>query len=437
MVQWVTRLVNAYNGLPPSVQQTVGMMTGIVGVLGLVGASILLLLPRLMLVRRELVALGVTAAATRSALLTLGRLGLVLGALSAVAWGVDKVVGAFEKAPPNVTKMANSLVELAQKGKAAGELTATFGEDLDGFGEAVARIAHPGMLDRVEDFMSTFDPMAEGGPSLEAARQKVTALDDALASLVQSGATKEAAKAFKSMAEQAEANGTSTEKLRTLLPKYAEALTAVDTQNKLTAGSQGELADASLITADAMADERSEAEKLSDALKTLNGVAIASAEAQIEFESSLDQLTETVKENGKSLDVTTEKGRQVKGAYLDAAKAAMSHAEAVAEETGSVEAGNAVLAANVASLRKAMAQAGFTEEQIDELTAAYARLPDSARTHVSAPGAVKAAQEVDRLFMEVAHLQPGKTVVIKAPTRDAIASLRAGMRSRRSPAART
>lgn len=425
MVQWVTRLVNVYNGLPPSLQQTVGMMTGIVGVLGLVGASMLLLFPRIMLVRRELVALGVTAAATRSALLTLGRLGLVLGALSAVAWGVDKLVSRFDEAPPNITKMSNSLVDLAQKGKAAGELTKTFGKDLDGFGEAVARIAHPGMLDRVEDFMSTFDPMAEGGPTLEAARQKVKALDEALASLVQSGATEEAAKAFKAMAQEAEANGTSTEKLRTLLPKYAEALTAVDTQNKLAAGSQGELADASLITADAMADERSEAEKLSDALKALNGVAISSAEAQISFEGSLDQLTETVKENGKSLDVTTEKGRQVKGAFLDAAKAAMSHAEAVAEETGSVEAGNAVLASNVASLRKTMKQAGFTQKQIDELTAAYTRLPNSARTQVSSPGAVKAAAEVDRLYMEVAHLQPGKTVVIKAPTKDAVKSLKA------------
>jgi hypothetical protein len=44
------------------------------------------------------------------------------------------------------------------------------------------------------------------------------------------------------MAAEAEAQGTSTAKLRTLLPQYAEALTATDTQNKLAAGSQKDLA---------------------------------------------------------------------------------------------------------------------------------------------------------------------------------------------------
>ncbi|GFH34286.1 phage tail tape measure protein [Streptomyces pacificus] len=425
MVQWVTRLVNVYNGLPPALQQTAGVMTGLVGVLGLAAASMLLLLPRIMLVRRELAAMGVTAATVRAQMMTLGKLGLVLGTLTALAWGIDTVVRQLDNASPSVAKLTNSMLDFERKGKATGEAARLFGESLDGVGEAAARIAHPGVLDRFEDFFSTFDPMAEGGPGLEKARTQLKAIDESLSSLVQSGATKEAARQFALYAAEAEKGGTSTEKFRTLLPGYAETLAGADTQTKLAADSQGQLGSEAATTADELADQRTEAEKLTDALSTLNGVAIDAAQKEISFRDSLRSLTEAVKENGTSLDVTTAKGSAVKGAFLDAADAAMAHAQSVAEQQGSMEAGNAVLGANISALRMAMDQAGFTKKQIDDLTASYLRLPQSAATSITAPGAVKAALEVDRLYMEVAGLQPGKTVTIKAPTSAAIKELRA------------
>lgn len=426
MVQWVTRLVNAYNALPPGLQQTVGLLSGIVGVIGLVGASMLLLLPRIMLVRRELTALGITAVTVRAQMLTLGKLGLVLGTLAALAWGIDTVVSKFASAPANVTKLTDAMVDFNARSKATGEAARLFGENLDGVGEAAARIAHPSLKDRVEDFFSTFDPGAEGGgPSRMGAVERIKAIDESLTQLVQAGASKEAARQFKLYAAEAEKGGTSTEKFRTILPKYSEALVAAGLQTKLTADSQGELGDETLVTADAMADQRSEAEKLQDALNALNGVAISAAEQEIAFQDSLRQLNEAVKENGTSLDVTTAKGSAVKGAFLDAAKAAMAHAQAVAEQQNSVEAGNAVLGANISTLRAAMKQAGFTDKAINELTAAYAQLPLTASTTVTAPGAVKAQQEIDDLYMEVAGLQPGKTVIIKAPTAAAVKELRA------------
>lgn len=425
MVQWVTRLINIYNQLPPGLQEAAGLLTGLVGIIGLVGASMLLLVPRILVLRRELLALGITATTVRAQLMTLGNMTLVFSTLVAIGWGISKVAKQFREAPPNVTKMTNALVDFAQRGKVAGELTRNFGKDLDGFGEAVARIAHPGVLDRVEDFFGTFDLSTEhGGPGLDAAVEKLHAVDEAMAELVKSGNSQLAAENFRKLADEAEAGGTSTEKLRTLLPQYAEALTNADTQVKLAADSQGDLASETSITNDEMADQRSEAEKLSDALKTLNGAAINSAEAEIGFRDSLAQLNEAVKENGHSLNVATEKGRAVKGAFLDAAKAAQEHAQAVAEQRGSQEAGNAVLAKNIGLLRQTMAAAGFTTEQIDDLTAAYAQLPSDASTKVTAPGAVQAIREVENLYTAVANLQPGKTIVVKAPTSQAVQELR-------------
>ncbi|BBC29992.1 hypothetical protein SGFS_012860 [Streptomyces graminofaciens] len=431
MVQWVTRLVNVYNNLPPGIQQSVGMMTGLVGVIGLAGSSMLLLLPRIMLVRRELIAMGVTAQVVRGQLMTLGRLTMVLGALTAVAWGVSTLAEKMRGAGPDATKMANALVDLGQKGKAAGELTKTFGKDLDGFGEAVARIAHPDVLDRTEDFFSTFDPMAEGGPTLEAAREKVAALDEALASLVNSGATDSASEAFKRMATAAEENGTSQEKLLTLLPQYAEALTGADTQAKITAESQGSLGDATATTADEMQDQRTAAEKLADALNVLNGVAISAAQGQIQFEQSLDDLAAAVKENGTSLDVTTDKGRTVKSAFLDAAKSAQDYAQSVADQKGSVEAGNAVLETSIAALKRTMKQAGFTDKQIKDLIGTYAQLPPRTDTEVRAEIG-NAMRDLETVQGKVKKTK-GKTITVDTLTKEGESALeRLGFKIKRT-----
>ena len=414
MTQWITSLVNAYNSLPPGLQHTVTGFMGVGGAVALVGGAMLLLLPRIAATRVALVAMGVTATTVRGAMMALGRMTLVVAGLAAVSYGVEAMMKRFDEAPPNVTKLTNSLVDLALKGKAGGELTKAFGEDLDKFGASVARIAHTGVLDRVGDSLYTITHLGSDGYELTKARENVKSLDEALSGLVQAGSADVAAKAFQQMAVEAEAQGTSTEKLRTLLPQYAEALSGADTQQKLAAESQAGLGDAAEMTADQMKDQRTEAEKLADALKTLNGVAISTAEQEIGFRKSLADLSAAVTENGTSLDVTTEKGRAVKGAFLDAAKGAMEYAQSVAEQTGSQEQGQAVLEKNVGLLRAQMAQAGFSKDAINQLTSAYLQLPDAATTKVNADttAAVKDLQAVQAKIRGT----KGKNITVKALT---------------------
>ncbi|WP_055527223.1 phage tail tape measure protein [Streptomyces graminilatus] len=422
MTQWVTRLINLYNGLSPELQHAVTLFTGVGGVVTLLGAGLLLLLPRIAATRAALVSMGITAARTRAAMMALGRLGNVVIGLTAVSWSIDKIAQQFEATPPNATKMANSLVDLAQKGKAAGELTRLFGDNLDGFGEAVKRIAHPGGMDRVEDFFGSFDPGTDkGGPGLDKATKRVEALDEALAALVDSGSPDVAGDAFGRMAAEAEAQGTSTEKLRTLLPKYNEALVGTDTQSKLTAESQAKLAKEASMTADELQDQRTEAEKLSDALKNLNGGAISAAESEISFRQSLKSLSDAVKDNGHSLDVTTEKGQAVKGAFLDAAKAAMENANAVAEQKGSQEAGQKVLTKDIRLLKEQMSALGFSKDAIDRLTGAYLRLPPVVPTKVEAK-TTQAMKDLEAVKAKVASTK-GRSFTMSALTKEARTAL--------------
>ncbi|MFF1281046.1 phage tail tape measure protein [Streptomyces sp. NPDC058299] len=423
MVQWVTRLVDAYNSLPPGVQHAVTLLTGVGGAAGLAVAGFLLLLPRIQATRVALTQMGLTAARTRGLLAGLGRLGVVVAALEALSYGADKLKTAFMDAPPNVTKLGAALYDLGKNGRAAGELTDQFGKSLDGFGDAVARIAHPGVLDRVGDSLYSITHLGSDAGDLEEARNQIKGVDEALSSLVQGGAPDVAATAFDKLAKTAEAQGTSTEKLRTLLPQYADALTSTDTQSKMSADSQKELATQMGMTADAVQDQRTEAEKLSDALNNLNGTAISTAEREISFRQSLADLTKAVKANGHSLDVTSEKGRKVKSAFLDAAKAAMDHAQAVAEQKNSQQAGQAVLEKDISLLKKQMHAAGFSQDAIERLTSAYAKLPASKETKVDAKTA-GALADLEAVKRKVASTK-GKTVTMGALTKEARAALEA------------
>jgi TP901 family phage tail tape measure protein len=417
MVQWVTKLINAYNDLPPSLQHTVTLMSGIGGASALAVAGFLLLLPRIAATRTALQSLGLTAARTRVLLAGLARAGVVLATLEAMSFGADKLKEAFEDAPPNVTQLGNALLAFGKTGKASGELTKSFGKDLDGFGDAVARLAHPGALDRVGDSLYTITHLGSDSQGLDEARDKLKSVDQALTNLVQGGAPDTAAAAFQRLAKEAEAQGTSTEKLRTLLPGYADALTETDTQSKLSADSQAKLSQELGLTNDALQDQRTEAEKLSDALDALNGVNISAAEKEISFRQSVHDLTDAVKENGHSLNVSSEAGRKVKGAFLDAAQAALDHADAIAKQTGSQAKGQAALKTDIELLKEQMHQAGFSKDAIDTLIASYLKVPPTATTKVDAKTSAALA-DLKTVEDKIKNMK-GKSVTVNALTKTA------------------
>jgi TP901 family phage tail tape measure protein len=427
MAQWITTAVNAYSSLPPELQKAVTLLTGVGGAATLAVTGFVLLLPRIAATRTAMASMGITAARTRTAMMRLGQIGAVVAGLELVSYAAHQITDQFKDAPPSVSKMANSLVDLAQKGKAGGEAARVFGDNLDGFGHAVQRIAHPTGANRATDIVNSLtlgltEGVAESDIALQDARDQIKSVDEALAGLVSGGAADTAADAFSKLAVEAAAQGTSTEKLMTLLPGYSEALAGTDTQSKLTAGAQAQLGQQAGLTADEMQDQRSEAEKLAQALQGLNGTAIDTAEAEISFRQSLADLNGAVKDNGHSLDVSTDAGRKVKGAFLDAAKAAMEHAKAVAQQKNSQEAGQKVLTQDIDLLKKDMEARHFSKDAIAALAAAYLKLPPVVSTKVNAKtqGAISDLQHVqDKL-----RGTKGRTVTVNALTKTAEENLK-------------
>ncbi|WP_020141129.1 phage tail tape measure protein [Streptomyces sp. 351MFTsu5.1] len=428
MTQWITRLVNAYNDLPPGLQHAVTLLTGVGGAATLAVTGFVLLLPRIAATRAALSSMGLTAARARVILGTLGQVGAVVAGLELISYASQSVRDQFKDAPPSVSKMAASLVDLGKTGKVGGEALDKLGKGLDGFGEAVKRVAHPDWKARSTDIVNSITlnitkGMGEAQIPLDEAHDKIKSVDEALAQLAQSGNAQLAADAFNRLAGAAAADGTSKEKLLTLMPQYTDALAQVDVQSKTSATSQAELAKQLGVTADQLQDQRSEAEKLVDALNALNGVNIGAAEKEISFRQSLADLSEAVKDNGHSLDITTEKGRKVKTAFLEAAQAAMDHAQAVAQQKDSQQAGQAALETDIGLLKKQMEAAGFSKEAIEQLTATYAQLPVSVATKVDAK-TEGALADLEAVKAKVAGMK-GRTLTMAAPTAEARAQLEA------------
>ncbi|MGM9380347.1 phage tail tape measure protein [Streptomyces antibioticus] len=426
MTQWITRLVNAYNDLPPGVQHALTLFTGFGGAAALVTAGILLLIPRIHATTAALSAMGLTAARTRTIMATLGKVGIIVAGLELISLASQAVADQFKDAPPSVSKMASGLVDLGKNGKVSGEALKSLGGDLDLFGEAVKRVAHPDWKARTTDIVNSLtfgitEGMGEAQIPLEEAHDKIDAVDQALAQLAQSGNAQLAADAFNRLAGAAAADGTSTEKLLTLMPGYTDVLATLDVQGKTTAGTQEELAEQLGLTADQLQDQRTEAEKLADALSILNGINISGAQREIAFQKSLDDLTESVKDNGHSLDVTSEKGRAVKSAFLDAAQAAMEHAQAVSEQKGTQEAGQKVLEKDITLLKKRMSALGFSKDAIEELIGTYAQMPVTVATDVKVD-TQKALTGLESLQGKIKDTK-GKTVTVDALTDEARAHL--------------
>jgi TP901 family phage tail tape measure protein len=426
MTQWITRLVNAYSSLPPELQKGVTLFTGIGGAALLAGSGILLLLPRIAATRAALASMGVTAARTRIALGMLGKVTAVVAGLELISYASQSIRDQFKDAPPSVSKMASSLVDLGKHGKISGEGLKSLGGNLDKFNEAVKRVAHPDWEARTTDIVNSLTGnitkgIAESQIPLDEAHDKIKAVDEALAQLAQSGNAQLAADAFNQLAGAAAADGTSKEKLLTLFPQYGDALAGVDVQTKTNATSQKELAAQLGITADQLQDNRTEAEKLVGALNSLNGVNISAGEKEIAFRQSLADLNTAVKENGHSLDVTSDKGRKVKTAFFEAAQGAMAHAQAVAEQKNSQQAGQAVLEQDIALLKKDMLARGFSKDAVDRLAAAYLQLPVSVATKVDA----KTQGALSDLAAVQAKLRgtKGRSITVNALTKTAEAAL--------------
>ncbi|TKJ24368.1 phage tail tape measure protein [Blastococcus sp. CCUG 61487] len=185
-------------------------------------------------------------------------------------------------------------------------------------------------------------------------------------------------------------------------------------------------ADAAGELGGATSDAASAAEDLADALDALNGPTLDLRDATRKYEASIDAITKAMGEEGwkRTLDATTEAGRQNQEMLDDLAKAAMDQANAILANGGSYDSFRSSLEAGRGQLVQAALAMGATEEQAWALANSILQIPDAATVDIQLPTYQQTMQRLAEVQAKVLGLPPGHTVNVGVLSEQAMQKLR-------------
>lgn len=370
-----------------------------------------------------------------------------------------------------VTGLEDSTIALLATAKAAKETKLAYGEvtpeldqffkrsdgsglqaNVDGLSDAFRRL-DPNMKsagEQFNDFFSrgiraaTFNQLSSSVSQVE---ERFGKMDAALLNMANNGSGAQAAEAFRQISAEASISGTSYAKLLQLFPEYesslkkqaialeqsgtgfsAASLTAKDyadwmggkvpsavTNAAAAAKAAGkDVGDLANVTTDATKAATAAAEAADDqreAYLNLANAALQLSGSQMGVEAAIDDATASLKENGKTLDIGSEKGRANKSALDAIASSALQLAESQRKTGASSEVMDASLSKNRESFVKTATSMGMTKVEAEKLADSYGLIPGSILTQVNLAGADNAiakAAEVRRAIDAIT----GKTVYV-------------------------
>lgn len=153
--------------------------------------------------------------------------------------------------------------------------------------------------------------------------------------------------------------------------------------------------------ADITASATDRAEAFNDALESMIGTILGVNDAARGFEQGLDDIVSAAEDTGVSFDITTQKGRDFTSAIDEAAGAALEHAAAVLEESGSIADASDVLEGHRERLIKVLGATIGNEEKAREYIDTLGLTPDNIETALRLSGADTAQEDLDLLNLSL------------------------------------
>ncbi|MFC0629345.1 phage tail tape measure protein, partial [Kribbella deserti] len=354
----VADLAKWFGDLPEPVKNTAVALTAIVAAGGLVVGMAAKMVVSIAELRAAQTALAASSTRAGAALTFMSRAGLVGGGIAALAIGFD-ILGSKVKDMANAThavdmsKLTGDMLRLGETGKSTGELLKNFGDNFSGVGDDGRSLAgvltqvattSDGALTKLGGAFARFGVEAGPARGLAEAKARVEEMDNALADLVAGGNAESAAKAFDFLAQTAATQGVTLDQLKAKFPEYSSALNsaAVDAQAAGAAATDAGGAAKTLAGGlDAASDSAEKAqEHLDGYIKTLlgmPGLMLSVRDAQRGVQAAIDDATDAIADNGRTLDINTPKGRANQAA-LDAIAASANQLSEQYLRTGASQA---------------------------------------------------------------------------------------------------
>lgn len=407
----VHAMVTAFGQLPQPIQSVASTMLVVGGAAMLLAGRIAAMRAALLSASQKLEDLGPSGERAANGLNRVAVwAGRAMTAFAALQVAQLLVASTQDQLNPQIDAMAVSLEKWARSGKLSGEAARVLGAELEDLNVGLKFLADTsnsrrqwarGLQDQLE---AVIPGLAGTNTSLTRTRERVQAIDRALAQMVQTGNAGMAAANFSQLAASQAKYGVSTAELTAMFPEYKAAIesSAKATSGLADAQARGAM-NAAILNA-GLAGAVREAGSLADAFDRLHGSTLKWAGAEMDAEEALDKLVETLAENGKTLDVTTEKGRENKRAIIDMTEASIAAAQAKYDETVAIKGedaalreANTVYQGYIAKLRESMLAAGMKKDAVDKLISSIASMPPLIAT-VSTPGLDAAIEKTLRLL---------------------------------------
>jgi len=306
-------LIEGFVGLPGPVKAVAGGVT-------VAAAGFLVLAPRINEARKLLTDLSVSSPKAAKGLGMVGKAAGAVGAIIALDFALKGLNSTMEHSATGGEQLTTTVLDLAD-GKVS-----TLGKDFNDLAKNLEEIGTGGLFDvfdKADSIMVLSDglevlnnvlPGEQAQQQMREFKGQLEAIDGVLSGLVSSGGPEDAKAAFDAIATSMNLSATGIEELKAGLPGYAEALAGASNATRLSTGATDDHTDAT--------DENTKALAANiDAMREKRSEAIRAMNAEINYQASIDDARASLKENGKTLDLETEKGRANKSALLGMAAA--------------------------------------------------------------------------------------------------------------------
>jgi chorismate mutase len=325
-----------------------------------------------------------------------------------------------KQAPPDVDKLTGSLKQLGATGKVTGEAAKHFGSDLGGLYDKVRSLTDPSTMDNVQQFLVGWTGW--DSTPVKDAKENIDSIDKSLAQLVSSGNADLAEAALKRLTAEYGKGGRDTKEFTSQLGDYREAIADAKFEAQLAAEAQGVFGAQAQSVQEKLNAQKLSADGLRQSIQALSETSRSAFDAQTKMEAAIDAVTKSIQENGKTLDVGSEKGRANRDALSQMA-AATEDAAAKARDNGAswqtvadiYDKGRKSLVDNITAITG-------NRREAERLASTLLKMPSpKMRLEMRTEDAVKGLNSV----MAAMKKTPGsKSVTVKALTKDAVGLLR-------------
>lgn len=417
VVQALTSMLDLFNKLSPSAQATVVQIAAVAAAALLVAGAGIKATTSILAMKASMDAAGISGARLAVVLKGLGAAAAV-GALAAVTNEFQMMQTRAAVADVAVDELASSLSDLADTGNVSGGLNSLFAEKGGLFGsdekivtttEAIERFAYTAQDALGDDLYSKIVRLQDMGEGTARLGEYVGQMDAALAAMVRAGNAEKAAAALEKML-----SGISDPAVREeVLAQFTGYQTALD-ETAVSAASTADaaqgLADETYASAKAAREAADGTATWAEELNQVNSPILDARDAARQFEQAVDDASGALKDNGKTLDINTDKGRENQAALDGVARAALDQIGAMQANGASQKQMQRTLDTSRERLYTVARSFGMSKDEARRYADQVLKTPKSVSTTVTAR--TEAAKAQVAAFQSQINRLRGNTVTI-------------------------